>query len=251
LDEKNKAPLITSIIALVVSVLSAAFSGLQWREERQARVENENDQKAARQIAQAQAMTAERAVILQQRKQDPKVAKDESDLPKMAAINLAINLLPRQTMDADDFLALKQKTVSVMNTGRSTAYYVIAANGSSIDNPDNMLGTPRSAVQAIGIEPAMLSPDKPLSVSAPSRTFTAKEISAFRNGDASYYLFGAVQYQDVLQRTHMAMWCYEFHAKKGIQETVESKPCTAKYDKDKLLYLGERIEAESKWEAAK
>src|SRR5215470_13363116 len=102
-------------------------------------MQNEGDKKKERQTAQALAMTAERTAIIQQRKENPKLAKEESDMSKMVAFNQVINWIPRHWMDAGEFLALKQKTVRVTNVGRSTAYYFVAVNQTSIDDPGTML----------------------------------------------------------------------------------------------------------------
>ena len=100
--------------------------------------------------------------------------------------------------EIEQFIANKKKTVRVTNTGGSTAYDVTVVNRFSFDEPGNLL-LMRGVVD--GTEPSMLAPSATLEIVLDeAEPHKAQELTAFRDGEASFYVYGGVQYRDAFQR---------------------------------------------------
>jgi hypothetical protein len=232
MDPVGKSAITLSIIAIVVSLLSAGFSGLQWNEARLARHDQEAALKEQREelkktalLLQAQTMEAERANILAQRQQHPEKAKRESDMPRLRSSVVQEWLFPRQAagVEVAAFLNDSRKLIRLTNEGESKAYDIIATNQGTFSDRDGDIGAGNIPETET---PTMLAPSATLGV--PLRGYkapTKEESDTFVKGEIDYYLFGRVQYRDPFQRLKTGSWCYEFHVSGVMQKDLSYKAC--------------------------
>ena len=252
MESKTTARL--AIAALCVSVISALFTGGQWYEAHLARQSQEaatkeqmEEQRRSRLLAQTQTMEAERANILAQRKLNPKLAKDESDMPRLTAVyQTQFVPLIRLGSDYDPVKAFltKEKSVVITNVGSSTAYGVVAKNYLQIsDKGEGGIYLQRGLEED---HQNVLAPGASMTVLAEEHSHAKpEELDAFHKGEASYFVSGGVQYRDAFNRMRVGNWCYEFTVKKSLRHRdLEEKLCPDL--KVRGLPIVDRIEHEKK-----
>lgn len=243
-------------IAVVVSVLAALFSGGQWWESRQARLnqtktnaETQAEQRRQRQLSEAQVMTAERAMIMADRQlRGWKSNQPETDLPKIMA-DVTGALLPDVIRLGDmnnvrDFWGKADKTVNVANNGKSTAYDFTCRLEGSLNDPGDRLGILQ--VKS-GSEPEMLMRDGnvDIPISEKSMIKNAASFDNFSQGTKNYYIFGGCSYRDAFSREYLEEICWEIKAEKD--HGLKRRACRSPKQIDDAIDKEEKDSAQAGW----
>lgn len=215
--DKQNRDFAIAIAALVISIAAAGFTGLQWLEARQTRIDDEKHFDIARQDA-AKAAGDQQAQVERSAASADRSAEASEKSTDIAGESLRLNRQIFQTSERA-FVHAKEITIAVEldkpakavvrfeNAGRTTAKdarmrvsITILSTPPTTPPPDAPLGAPIIPRDLVGGETTDL-------IVATNDPISKDLLELLKNGGAHIYVYGHAEYKDTFAHPHKTTFC--------------------------------------------
>jgi hypothetical protein len=219
--EKQNRDFWIAFAALIISVVAAGFTGLQWFEARQARVEDEKHFEIARQDA-AQAANDQQTQVERSAVSAERSAKSSENSNSLASESLRLNRQIFQTSERA-FIHVKQISfvlepnkpaqtiVQLENAGRTTAKETRSiANIGFASAPLTQI--PNDIIPNVPVTPMDLVAGDTREVPiATTNTVPEDQLERLKSGAVQLYSYGHIEYRDIFDRHHKTTFCARYN----------------------------------------